>query len=152
QLAYYHQIMSLDIIVISTEDIRNEHIPPGAFDFGEKHRDIILLHDDHFRDDELSALLPLVKLNHRNKVTRMYLFGDSKASGNSVLPDYRALGTHEFACQLELPLGQRLINAGHAHVNINTQHRMHPILAEWLNESRYNNSLINSETTYGIPL
>lgn len=124
-LAEKHQLSRADVVITSSTGPRL-----FPYDLGELHPGIVILYDDSFRNTELDTLMPLAKLRHRRNVTSMFLFGDFKQPCCSVMPTPSTFPQCPSLSQLALPFGKRLIEAGHNHHQLLTQHRMAPFLSE----------------------
>jgi hypothetical protein len=85
---------------------------------------VVILNDEHFREDEISALVPITRLKNLDKVEAFFAFGDGKQPGPLIQSAQDIPAINECAQQLTMPLGSRLIKAKFPQVIMWTQNRM----------------------------
>jgi hypothetical protein len=104
---------------------------PVRSDFGRDFEGIYVHHDETFMGTEGVALIPLGRLEHRQKIKAIGLTGDDKQAGCNVIANKEFPAQVEFSEQMAMPLATRLIACKTPQVVIQEQNRMHPDLSSW---------------------
>lgn len=131
-------------VVIST----NNNLAGGLVhkDFGSNARTIILIRDEDPKELEASGWVPITKMEHSDKISRMILVGDPKQLQQTVISHTVGKKVNDFSPQLLLSLMSRLMMNKAEVKSLVRQYRMRPALSAFPSQRVYDGKMINSES------
>jgi AAA domain len=109
-------------------------------DIRQFYRADVVIFDEAAQTDEPDTLISLT----RESVQAIILVGDAKQLQPVVVSGHE----NEFGAQLEKSMQSRLVEAGYPSFQLRIQYRMLPSISDWPNQTFYDGSLLDHESTY----
>jgi hypothetical protein len=137
-------------VVACTNNLAGTHLVRR--NFGANGNGIIIIADEDGQATEPDAIIPLVSLDHADKVVGMIRGGDQHQLPPVVITSTESPGYNEFGPQIGRSLFDRLRSSRFPVVIVPQQHRMHPKLSKFPSDFTYDGRMTNDPSVQSIQI